>query len=279
MHGSDYDLRLFSKHHRYSPTAIFDTMIAARLLGAEQFSLSALVESRLGVKLEKGAQKADWARRPLTERMEQYARRDTHYLKPLVELLRPELQSLGRLDWHRETCARLVADCARDRQPDPDEVWRVRGSHVLNRQGLAVLRELWKWREQEAVAAAKPPFFVLSHQTMVEISGVAGHKPFEPLLPKHLSDRRRSGVTKAITAGFAVPPTGQPEIRRNDSRRATDMERKRCHELAQRRDKHAAALKIDATLIASRATLAQLAEDWNKFAPDLMKWQRDLLEH
>ena len=70
MHGADYDLRLLRKHHEFVPAAIFNTMLAARLLGFRQFSLSHLVEKGLGVKLEKGAQKANWAMRPLTERME-----------------------------------------------------------------------------------------------------------------------------------------------------------------------------------------------------------------
>src|SRR3989441_214213 len=97
MHGADYDLRLLEKHHRFVPSSIFDTMLAARLLGHSQFSLGHLVEKYLGVKLEKGAQKANWALRPLTERMERYARNDTHYLRPLEEKLKPELESKGRL--------------------------------------------------------------------------------------------------------------------------------------------------------------------------------------
>jgi len=93
MHGADYDLRLLRKHHEFVPSTIFDTMLAARLLGERQFGLSSLVEKFLGVKLEKGSQKANWARRPLTERMEIYARNDTHHLKPLVDKLRVELET------------------------------------------------------------------------------------------------------------------------------------------------------------------------------------------
>src|SRR5258708_13294972 len=97
MHGADYDLRLLLKHHEFVPSAIFDTMLAARLLGLRQFGLSHLVELLLGVKLEKGAQKANWALRPLTERMERYARNDTHYLKPLSDRLKTDLNANGRL--------------------------------------------------------------------------------------------------------------------------------------------------------------------------------------
>src|SRR6267154_4652287 len=142
MHGADYDLRLLRKHHEFVPKAIFDTMLAARLLGLRQFSLSHLVEKYLGVKLEKGAQKANWALRPLTERMERYARNDTHYLKPLADKLKPELEARGRLAWHQETCSRLITDCCQPKEPALDSVWRMKGSHALGRPGLAVLREL-----------------------------------------------------------------------------------------------------------------------------------------
>ena len=98
MHGADYDLRLLLKHHQFVPGAIFDTMLAARLLGEPQFGLGSLVEKFLGVKLDKASQKADWARRPLTERMETYARNDTRHLKPLADKLKLELQQkeIGR---------------------------------------------------------------------------------------------------------------------------------------------------------------------------------------
>src|SRR3954469_16605168 len=88
FHAADYDLRLLRKHHDFTPSEIFDTMLASRLLGERQFGLGSLVEKYLGVKLDKGPQKADWAQRPLTARMEEYARNDTRHLKTLEEKLR-----------------------------------------------------------------------------------------------------------------------------------------------------------------------------------------------
>ena len=178
FHAADYDLRLLRKHHEFTPSVIFDTMLAARLLGERQFGLSSLVEKFLGVKLDKGSQKADWARRPLTEKMEAYARNDTRYLKPLEEKLNAELRAKGRLAWHQESCARLIVECSRPVVADEDAVWRVKGSTFLDRPALAVLRELWRWREREALAANRPPFFVLAHEKMVEIAiAVAEKKP------------------------------------------------------------------------------------------------------
>ena len=144
MHGSDYDLRLFRKTFDFTPKAIFDTMLAARLLGLREFGLGNLVAKYLNVKLEKGPQKANWARRPLTERMEAYARNDTHYLKALVDLLAAELKAKGRLTWHQQSCAQLILDCTTLRAPDPDSVWRVKGSHHLSPAAMGVLRAIWR---------------------------------------------------------------------------------------------------------------------------------------
>jgi ribonuclease D len=279
MHGADYDLRLLLKHHKFVPSGIFDTMLAARLLGLRQFSLSHLVETYLGVKLEKGAQKANWALRPLTERMERYALNDTHYLKALEEKLKPELAAKGRLAWHEESCNRLIADCSKERPADMDSVWRIKGSHLLGRPALAILRELWQWRESEAVHSNKPPYFIMSHEALVEIAAAASTaRPVDPFLPRHLSERRRAALTQAIKRGFGLAPEAHPGILKNISRRPSEPERRRFLELQKRRDACAADLGIDPTLIASRGVLSDLAHNWEKYESELMHWQRELLK-
>jgi ribonuclease D len=279
MHGADYDLRLLRKHHEFVPSAIFDTMLAARLLGLRQFGLGNLVERYLAVKLEKGPQKANWALRPLTERMECYARNDTHYLKPLADQLKTELQASGRLAWQQESCARLIHDSTRQHLPDLDAVWRMKGSHLLKPPALAVLRELWQWREKEALAANKPPFFVMSHDALVSIASAAVlAQPIEPSVPRHISERRREGVMKAVAHGLHLSPDRHPKILRHASRRPSEGEKRRFTELQKHRDAHAAALGIDPTLIASRGMLSDLAYDWDKHSPELMTWQRGLLK-
>jgi len=279
MHGADYDLRLFRKHHEFVPQTIFDTMLAARLLGHRQFSLTDLVAHYLGVTLEKGSQKADWARRPLTERMERYARNDTRHLKPLADRLRTELQDKGRLDWHRESCARLITDCAQAAVANADSAWRIKGSNALSRPALAVLREIWNWREAEAIAANLPPYFVLSHELLIRLSATAvSSTGIEPLIPARYSPRRRTGLRQAVERGLAVPEADQPEIHRPVRRHVSNEERRRYRELEKRRDAHSAQLSVDPTLIASRATLAELARSWDAHVPGLLNWQKQLLE-
>jgi ribonuclease D len=279
FHAADYDLRLLEKHHQFTPAAIFDTMLAARLLGERQFGLGALAENVLGVKLDKGSQKADWAQRPLTERMEIYARNDTHYLKPLADKLKAALEAKGRLAWHQESCARLIVDCSRPPVVDADTVWRVKGSSILSRPALAILRELWQWREQQAIAYCRPPFFVLSHERMVDIcDAAAAQQPFENIVPPKMSPRRRETLLEAVKTGLAVPATEHPEILRHESRRPSEVEFRRFRELEKTRDRHAHELQIDPTLIASKSTLGDLSHDWNAHAPELMNWQKELLQ-
>jgi len=278
FHAADYDLRLLKKHHDFVPTEIFDTMLAARLLGEKQFGLGALVEKFLGVKLDKGPQKADWAQRPLTPRMEVYARNDTRYLKTLEEKLRAELIAKGRIAWHEESCARLIAESSMPMVIDPDEVWRIKGCTFLESPALAVLRELWHWRETEAIAASRPPFFVLSHETMIAIAAlVAERQPMEQLIPPRMHPRRRETLLAAVRAALTVPPERFPEKIRHHSKRPTEAEFKRFRNLEKVRDHHAHGLLIDPTLIASKSVLGDLARDWERHAPELMQWQRELL--
>jgi ribonuclease D len=278
MHGADYDLRLLEKHHEFVPSAIFDTMLAARLLGEKHFGLSALVEKFLEIKLDKGSQKANWAQRPLTERMERYARADTHHLKPLADRLWTELKGKKRLEWHQESCTRLIEHCTKPQVIDLDLMWRVKGSARLSRPGLAVLRELWRWREREAVRANRPPFFILNHEKLVDIAAVAAvARPVENLLPSQMSPRRKNALLEAVAAGLAVPEEAQPQVLRHVFQRPSDAEFKRYRELEKIRDAHANELVIDPSLIASRPVLGDLARDWDNCAPLLMTWQRELL--
>jgi ribonuclease D len=276
LHGADYDLRLLRKYCGFVPTTIFDTMLASRLLGCREFGLVHLVAKFLGVKLEKGPQKANWARRPLTPRMEVYARNDTRYLKPLADLLSAELKAKGRLSWHEQFCAQLIADATEIRTPDPEVVWRVKGSHVLAPRGLAVLREIWRWREDEAVSSNRPPFFILSPDQMVNLAAAAAaDRDLEEVFPRYLTPRRRKGILHAISIGLADRHLPGPIKRRG--RRLTEAEKRRLHSMEDRRNKRAEELALDPTLIASRATLIALSSGGTDHENQLLPWQRELL--
>jgi len=277
LHGADYDLRLLRRDCGFVPTTIFDTMLASRLLGVREFGLVNLVAKFLGVTLEKGPQKANWARRPLTDRMEAYAKNDTHYLKPLVNLLSAELKAKDRLAWHQQSCARLITECSVLREADLDSVWRVKGSHHLPPAAMAVLREIWHWREEEATACNKPPFFILPPEIMVNIAhgAVMGHE-LERLFPHYVTTRRRKGITKAVEMGLAEKHPPLPLRRKGH--RLNESEKRRLQDIEKRRNSHADELGIDPTLIASRAAMVTLVADTGDSDEELMAWQAELLK-
>ncbi len=279
LHGADYDLRLLRKNHSFVPDRIFDTMLASRLLGEREFGLGNLLKKHLGVTLEKGSQKADWSKRPLTPRMEAYARNDTHYLKPLVDILTKELRQKERLGWLEQSCDRLIAECAIPAKAEPDLVWRVRGSNRLAGHTMAVLREIWHWREQEATAANRPPFFVLSHETIINLAIAAtSHGPIEPLLPRHFSARRKDGLQEAIQQGLQLEPQQHPQplalpfAAANRGRTAALFGTGKPAQPAGR------GIGPGPDLDRQPRHLLALASDWEKHQGELMDWQRELLQ-
>jgi ribonuclease D len=279
LHGADYDLRLMYRAYGFRPRAVFDTMLAARLLGYNQLGLDALAAKLLNVTLEKGPQKANWARRPLTERMIHYARNDTRYLQPIAAILRQELEAKGRAGWHRESCERLLDECSQTRSLDRQEAWRIKGAYDLDRHALAILRSLWRWREDEAIRHARPPFFILPHEHLVAIADAASKaKPIDDWLPPRFSSRRLKDLQNAVEAARALPPSEWPIIPRRNSPRLSRAQRLRYEDLRRIRDLQASKLGIEPSVIASRADLVVLAADRQDNGDELMRWQKEILE-
>lgn len=180
FHGGDYDLRMLKQGYRFEPKGdVRDTMIGARLIGEEQFSLAALVEKYFGVTLAKTAQKADWSLRPLSDKMLEYARNDTKYLMELETIIYKAVKEKKRDRWYLESCRRVVASSLINKPKDPDSEWRIKGSGVLNSCQLNRLKHLWHWREKEAEKLNVPPFKVYSNQDFINWSLAADQKVWE----------------------------------------------------------------------------------------------------
>src|SRR5437762_4107109 len=138
LHAADYDLRMLRRGLNFAASKIFDTVIAARLLGIREFSLGALVKRFFDVQLHKHSQKANWALRPLPARMVKYAVDDVHYLLPLAAKLEEELERVHRRDWFQQSCGRAIELAAAERERIQDELWRIAGAGALDpRTGAA----------------------------------------------------------------------------------------------------------------------------------------------
>jgi ribonuclease D len=276
LQGMDFDLRLLRRTLKFVAREVFDTVIAARLLGLREFSLAALVQQFFGVTLAKGSQKANWARRPLPAVMEAYARNDTHYLLPLAAEMEAQLQTLGRMEWFRQSCQRALEQAAVERERDPDEAWRVAGSGTLPPRTGALLRALWHWRDREAQQADRPSFHILQNSSMLNAAErfAAGTAPSFP----HLSERRRRGFHAAAEEALALPESEWPQRRpRMNKPRTRDFD-KRVEELKRRRDSRAEELGLEPSFIAPRNALEAIAADGSCSEIILVPWQRELLE-
>src|SRR2546425_9886603 len=275
LHGSDYDLRMLRRGLNFVAHKIFDTLIAARLLGIREFSLAALVKRYFGLELPKGSQKADWAKRPLPARMAEYAINDARYLLPLAEKLEAELDRLQRRDWLRQSCQRAIEQATVARVRQRDEPWRIPGSGTLQGRAAAVLRALWQWREREAEMADRPPFHILQNEKLLNaaVSFASGSVPDY----EHFSPRRRQTFCEAARTALGAPESEWPVLRRRFGTRPSAETVQRTEELRRRRDKSAEELGLEPSFIAPRSTLEAIATDRARAAALLVPWQRQLL--
>jgi ribonuclease D len=152
-----------------APANLFDTQLAAGFCSAEYPSSYGSVVTRfLNVRAAKGEQRTDWRRRPLSSEQVDYALEDVRYLLPLHEVLLSKLQRLKRVDWLDEEMGRWLAD-VHDSRERPR--WRrVSGLGSLPPRGLAIVRELWMWRRNQAEKRDIPPRRVLRDDLLVEIA-------------------------------------------------------------------------------------------------------------
>jgi ribonuclease D len=276
LQGADFDLRLLRRSMNFVATRIFDTVIAARLLGIREFSLAALVEKFFGIVLTKGSQKANWAQRPLPRHMAEYAMNDTRYLLPLAEKLEADLRERGRLEWFRQSCQRSLDQTSVQRVRDEDEAWRISGSGKMDGRTSAILRELWQWREKEAQAADRPAFHILQNHLLLEAAQAfaAGEAPDF----RHFSVRRREAFRDAAEKALQLPESEWPVRRRRVGVRSTPQMERAAEALRRRRDAVADEHGLEPSFIAPRGALDAVAADESRSTTLLAPWQRSLLE-
>ena len=174
LHAASQDLEIFYHQHGRLPAPLFDTQMAAPVLGyADQIGYGNLVAEVLGERLEKAHSRADWSLRPLSEEQLRYAADDVIYLASLYPVLRERLEQLGRLAWLEEDFAGL-AQASRYASP-PELAWqRVKGAERYKGAQLSVLQALAAWRETTAQARNLPRGWLLKDDAMLDI---ARHQP------------------------------------------------------------------------------------------------------
>ncbi len=273
LHGADYDLRLLNRTGTFAATDIFDTMIASRLCGFQELGLAALVAKYFDVKLSKASQKANWAMRPLSKQMLDYAVNDTKYLMHIAATLEAELHRLERWEWFAESRDRMIASAREPRERDENKAWRISGSAALSPRAQSVLRVLWYWRDGEARAWDRPPFHVIGNEDLCRIAekAVRGEAYSTP----RMSSRRRKSFEVVLALALHIPEEEWPVPPKVRRRRTTREEAARFEQLKKARDKVAGELGLDPSIVAPRGALeaASVTPD----TPALMRWQKKLI--
>jgi ribonuclease D len=219
VHAGRQDLEILAGRCGQPPRPIFDTQVAAAMVGyGTQIAYSQLVQRIVGRKLSKSHTLTNWSHRPLTSDQLTYAAEDVLFLLPVRDHLYSQLQRLGRLEWAQQEFAWLSSRLD-GRDPDaPERYQRIKGWSNLHPRSAAVLRELVTWREREAASRNVPRGRVLRDQPLLELARqtprtIADLKMIRALSSSEL-ERSGESVLAVIRQGLALPPSAWPKIER-----------------------------------------------------------------
>ncbi|MFZ2490558.1 MAG: ribonuclease D [Thermoanaerobaculia bacterium] len=281
FHGGDYDLRIMNRDFGWVVRNLVDTSVCAQLLGYEAFGLAALLERHFGVKVNKAHQRADWAMRPLPPDMLAYAAMDTRYLAALAERLEAELRGLGRWEWALEESDRMESIRFREAEEDSEPWRKMKNISGLDRRALAVLHELYLWRDALARRADRPTFRVIGNESIIDI---AKEKPPTvrelasiKSVSKYHSDRYGGEIVRLVRTALERPEESLPERGERKPWIRDKALEARIEKLKKVRDRFAKELGIEASILAPRHVLSAIATEGHLDVPAMRNWQKSVM--
>ena len=272
LHGADYDLRLLWHTYGFAPKRIFDTMLAAKLLGMAHLGYADLVKKFFDVELEKKNQRSDWTIRPLPLDMCEYAIHDTYYLHELCAQLAEKLIEFGRMEWLTEQCSALI-EHAKTMPPPKKDPWRISGSTTFTPCALNILKHLWEWRELQAQDLDRPPYKVMPADLMLAITRHAQQTYPKvdlsrlPKLPRNFKDERLGSFVNMMQTAMDTPEEEWPDKLPKAPPPPIVPHSDLLTALKIWRDEKALTLHLDPALLANKSQLIWLA------APGDMPWK------
>jgi ribonuclease D len=284
LHGADYDVTTLKRDFGFEFAGLFDTMIAARLLGLPEIGLQALLRTEFGVALSKDSQKDDWSRRPLTPLQETYALADVAHLIPLQQRLEARLAELGRLEWAREEFAAVAALEPARRARDAEAWQRIKGVRRLSRRQQAALQAVFAWRDAVADRTDLPAFKIVSSETMLAMAEKLPKTLDELRTVKGLSPRVQRDaavILDAIAQASALPEDALPRLATSPRPIVSDVTRRRIEALRTWRAAEATRLAVDVSVVLPQRLLERVAEVAPRASGDLeaveglRRWRRD----
>jgi ribonuclease D len=262
LHGGENDVTSLRRDLGFGFRTLFDTAIAARLLGDAEVGLQALVRNELGIELDKSSQRDDWSKRPLTPRQERYALADVEHLMALATRMTARLAAAGRTEWAREEFEALAGLEAAEKRRGPEEFRRIKGSAALSPRQQAVLRELHVWREARAEAADCPPFKVIPPDVLVALAEEMPESIEEVTrmvrrFPR--AARETEALLEAIDRGLDVPDEELPVKERSARPHVPPAVKRRLEALRVWRTAEAERSQLDPSIVLSEKLAQRIA--------------------
>lgn len=274
FHSARQDLEVLNEHLGAVPGPVWDTQIAAAMLGyPDQVGYTQLTGAELGVTLPKDHARTDWSRRPLSAEQLNYAAADVLWLLPLAERLEDKLESLGRRDWAAHESAEL---CDPDLYAfDAEGAWRrVKGAGRAQGAILARIAVLARWREEEARRCNRPRRWILKDDSILAL---AERNPDDQdalagldALPPSIVRRHGETLLELLREAAHVEPPASPGPARLEP--AQDrLARRLLARLRQLAEQH----RVSAPLLATRREVEALVSG-RRDLPLLSGWRREL---
>ncbi|MBE2240342.1 MAG: ribonuclease D [Caldilineaceae bacterium] len=265
MHAADNDMLMLYRSYGFTFAHIFDTQLAARILGWRQVGLAAILEKHFSMVSNKRMQRTDWGKRPLTPQQIAYAQMDTHYLLPLRDMLVEELKQQGRWEEAQDAFAALAASDPALRRAEERTFWQMKSIREAPREGYGVLEALWQWREEEARAADRPPFKVVNDSVLIDLTKHQPATKAELDAIQGLSDfqirRYGDGLLHAIQLGRTRPLPPLPNGEGRPEHQLDKPTQSRYDALRRWRTETARTRGVDADVVFPNSTLLAIAQN------------------
>ncbi len=258
FHAAEYDIIMMKREYNFTFKNIFDTMVAARILGRDSVGLSSILHSQFGINVNKKYQRANWGKRPLPSEMLTYAQVDTHYLIPLrnqlkSELITKRLWELAKEDFRRGTQVEI-----NEQVKKPKSCWRINGVQNLSQQQIAILHELCQFRESVAEDVDRPLFKVISDKALLQIA-VDMPESLKELERTRVVSRKQArwigeGLISAVQRGMDKQPPKQ-----SHSKKPNEEILERIKRLRQWRKTKAKRINVESDVVLPKDLLLILA--------------------
>ncbi len=277
FHSASQDLEIFVNLFDAVPTPMFDTQIAASLLGyGEQVSYAYLVNEICEIELDKSLSRTNWERRPLSEKEIRYAVDDVKYLAKIYLYLENKLSENERTHWAEFECSNLSA--LKKYKVDTNEIWKtVKGAGKLEPHQLIVLKQLAQWRELQAISENKPRRWILSDKTLRSLaieqpSNLDALQQLEDINGNHAGYAK--SLVDEIKLAQNIPEENWPETSSigplsNEQRKLVKLAQSFVRERAEE-------LNISPSLLATRSVVEKLIRGKRKLDV-LSSWKKDLI--